>query len=90
MTFYEPDYETFKCLNACKKAIKRGGIIPAVANGANEIANKLFRENKISFLDIGEIVNSAVDSFEFKEAKSLSDVLDADKAAREYVYNIVK
>lgn len=90
MTFYEPDYETFKCLNACKKAIKRGGIIPAVANGANEIANKLFRENKISFLDIGEIVSSAVDSFEFKEAKCLSDVLDADKAAREYVYNIVK
>ena len=71
-------------------AISRGGIIPAVANGANEIANKLFRENKISFLDIGEIVSSAVDSFAYKEAKSLSDVLDADLAAREYVYNIVK
>lgn len=90
MTFYQPDYDTFKCLNACKKAFKRGGVIPAVANGANEIANKLFRENKISFLEIGELVSSAVDSFEFKEAKTLSDVLDADKAAREYVYNCVK
>ena len=47
MTFFEPDYDTFKCLSACKKAIARGGIIPAVANGANEVANKLFRQNKI-------------------------------------------
>lgn len=90
MTFYEPDYDTFKCLKACKKAMARGGIIPAVANGANEIANKLFRENKISFLDIGELVSSAVDTFDAKEAKTLTDVLDADKAAREYVYNLVK
>ncbi len=90
MTFFEPDYDTFKCLNACKKAFKRGGVIPAVANGANEIANKLFRENKISFLDIGEIVSSAVDNFEYKEASDIDCVLDADKAAREYVYNLVK
>ncbi len=90
MTFYQPDYDTFKCLSACKKAIKRGGVIPAVANGANEIANKLFRENKISFLDIGELVSSAVDTFEAKKAKTLTDVLDADKQAREYVYNLAK
>ncbi len=90
MTFYHPDYDTFKCLNACKKAMAKGGIVPAVANGANEIANKLFRENKITFLEIGELVISAVDSFEYKEVKTLSDVLDADKAAREYVYNCIK
>lgn len=90
MTFYQPDYDTFKCLGACKKAIARGGIIPAVANGANEIANKLFREGKISFLNIGELVSEAVNSFEFKKASSLDDVLDADNAAREFVYNSIK
>ena len=90
MTFYEPDYDTFKCLSACKKAMSRGGVIPAVANGANEVANKLFRDNKISFLEIGELVSSAVDTFEAKQAKSLDDVLSADKAAREYVLNLVK
>lgn len=90
MTFYHPDYDTFKCLKACKKAMARGGIIPAVANGANEIANKLFREGKISFLEIGELVSSAVDNFDFKESKTLLDVLEADKAAREYVYNSIK
>ncbi len=90
MTFYEPDYDTFKCLSACKKAMSRGGVIPAVANGANEVANKLFRDNKISFLEIGELVSSAVDTFEATEAKTLDDILSADKAAREYVLNLVK
>ncbi len=90
MTFAQPDYETFKCLSACKKAMARGGVIPAVANGANEIANKLFRENKISFLEIGDLVSSAVDTFEARPASTLEDVLLADKEAREYVYNLVK
>ena len=90
MTFYEPDYDTFKCLSGCKKAMERGGVIPAVANGANEVANKLFRDNKVSFLEIGELVSSAVDTFEATEAKTLDDVLSADKAAREYVLNLAK
>lgn len=90
MTFYEPDYDTFKCLSACKKAFKKGGVIPAVANGANEVANKLFRDGKIAFLDIGELVMGAVDAFDAYNAKSLDDVLDADMKAREYVLNLVK
>ena len=85
MTFYSADDVTFKCLAACKRAMKKGGLYPAVANGANEVANKLFRERKISFLDIGELVSSAVDNINVTAAACLDDVLKADKAAREYV-----
>lgn len=87
MTFYSADDATFKCLAACKRAMKKGGLYPAVANGANEVANRLFRDRKISFLDIGELVTSAVDNIEVTPAACLDDVLDADKAAREYVYS---
>ncbi|MGN1051477.1 MAG: 1-deoxy-D-xylulose-5-phosphate reductoisomerase, partial [Acutalibacteraceae bacterium] len=52
LSFYEPDYETFRCLSLAKKAMKIGGNAPAVLNGANEVANKLFRDNKIKFNDI--------------------------------------
>ncbi len=89
LTFYPPDYETFKCLSACKKAISKGGLTPCVANGANEVANKLFRDGKISFLDIGELVNSAVEHFDIKEAKSLEDLLTADKLARQFVLSSI-
>lgn len=85
LSFYEPDYKTFKCITACINAIKRGGIIPAVINGANEQAVELFLNNKISFLNIGELVMSAMDSQEFKNITCLDDILQADKKAREYV-----
>lgn len=85
LTFFEPDYDTFKCLNACKKALAMGGAATAIANGANEEANKLFRQGKISFLDIGELVSGAVDDINNFEPKTVEDVLEADRIAREYV-----
>ena len=86
MTFYSADDVTFKCLAACKKAMKKGGLYPAVANGANEVANRLFRDKKISFLDIGELVSSAVDELTVEPASTLDDVFAADRLAREFVY----
>lgn len=90
LTFFEPDYDTFKCLNACKKALSMGGTATAIANGANEEANMLFRQGKISFLDIGELVNGAVDSIRNFEPRTVEDVLSADKLARQYVLENVK
>ena len=90
LTFFEPDYDTFKCLNACKKALSMGGTATAIANGANEEANMLFRQGKISFLDIGELVSGAVDSIKNFEPKTVEDVLSADKLARQYVLENVK
>lgn len=85
MTFFEPDYETFKCLKACKKALDMGGVATAVANGANEEANRLFREGKISFLEIGELVMGAIENINNFEPKTVDDVLKADNMARNYV-----
>lgn len=90
LTFFEPDYNTFKCLEACKKALSMGGAATAIANGANEEANMLFRQGKISFLDIGELVSGAVDSIKNFEPKNVEDVLSADKLARQYVMENVK
>lgn len=87
LTFFEPDYETFKCLRACKEAIARGGLCAAAANGANEVANKLFRERKISFLEIGDLVEAAMLRQDNIEAECVEDVLEADRLAREFVLN---
>lgn len=88
-TFDKPDYETFECLSACKRALSIGGTSPAVANGANEVANQLFREGKIPFLRIGELVSSAIEDIKSTAIESLQDVLEADKAARDYVLSAV-
>ncbi len=85
LTFFEPDYKTFKCLNACKTALSMGGAATAIANGANEEANMLFRNGKIKFLDIGELVEGAVQNVSNFVPKTIEDVLNADSLARQYV-----
>ena len=85
LTFEKPDFETFDCLTACIKAISKGGNLPASVNGANEEAVRLFLAKEISFLDIGRLVNACLEQTEYKEINTLDDVLDADRAAREFV-----
>lgn len=85
LTFFEPDYQTFECLRACKKALDMGGVATAAANGANEEANRLFREGRITFLEIGSLVMGAVDNIDNFEPDSVNDVLKADHLARQYV-----
>ena len=85
LTFDVADEETFRCLAACKKAIKKGGLGPCAANGANEEAVKLFLEDKIGFLDIGRLVEAVVDSDSFGGSYTLADVYECDKMARAFV-----
>ena len=89
LTFEKPDYETFKCLTAAIEAIKRGGAYPCLVNSANEEAVRLFLENKISFLKIGEIVSSVLEKFPYTEVRSYDDIEKADKEARCYVRTTV-
>ncbi len=90
LSFFEPDYDTFECLRACKKAFDMGGAATAIANGANEEANALFRQGKIKFLDIGRLVMGAVDSIQNFTPTCVRDILDVDKQARSYVRDRVK
>ena len=85
LTFYRPDTETFICLAACQEAMRRGGLAPAAANGANEMAVALFLQKKIGFLDIGRFVWEAMDRQPSVTDYTVEDVLACDKAAREYV-----
>ncbi len=90
LTFFEPDYETFKCINVCKEAIELGGLHPAAANGANEESVKLFLSDKIKFTDIAYLNYEAMKNAPEKQDFTLSDVLSADRAARDYVLETVK
>lgn len=89
LTFDKPDYDTFKCLSACKEALKIGGTAPAIANGANEVANELFRKGRIKFLQIGELVSESIKAVKAQPINNVQDVLAADKAARDFVFGKV-
>lgn len=85
LTFYEPDSGTFSCMEVCRKALRRGGLAPAAANGANEEAVALFLKEKISFLEIGQLTDAAMNNQPGGEITCIQDIIEADKSAREFV-----
>jgi 1-deoxy-D-xylulose-5-phosphate reductoisomerase len=82
LTFEQPDRKSFRCLDLAFEAMHKGGNAPCVLNGANEIAVKLFLEEKITFLQIPEVVEHALANVPFIEKPSLQDYFDSDAAAR--------
>ena len=90
LTFHKPDYDTFRCIDICRNAIEKGGLYPCIANGANEMANYLFRQGKIGFLDIAELVEKAVSTASGVSSYTLEDVLEADADARRCVSSYIK
>lgn len=83
LTFFEPDYETFRCINLCRKAINMGGLYPAAVNSANEQANLMFRQGKIGFLDIADKVEAVLEKTPHYDNYTFEDILEIDKFARE-------
>lgn len=89
LTFYAPDYDTFRCINVCKDAIAAGGLRPAAANGANEESVRLFLNGKIKLTDIAVLNRAAMEACPQVADYTLDDVLQADRAARDYVIEAV-
>ncbi len=85
LTFYRPDLETFSCLRVCMDALRMGGLYPCAANAANEEAVALFREEKIRFLQIGELMEKAAFAQHMPLEYTLEDVFWAEREARRFV-----
>ena len=89
LTFDKPDMETFKCLSLAYRALKTGGTLPAVLNGANEVAVARFLKGDIGFLDIPELIEQTMDAYTVKYEYTLEDLLEADAWAKDYAAKVV-
>ena len=85
LTFAQPDLDTFRCLDLALKAARTGGTAGAILNGANEAAVALFLEDRIGFLEIADRVARALDRVPVIPEPSMTQILEADQAAREAV-----
>lgn len=83
LTFAEPDTDTFILLDLAKKAIQKGGALPAVLNAANEVAVAAFLEKKLGFTGIFDLVAETVEELDAaKRATTLDEIFAYDKEAR--------
>jgi 1-deoxy-D-xylulose-5-phosphate reductoisomerase len=87
LTFWEPDYKKYPCMQLAYAAGRAGGVMPAVLNAANEQAVAFFLEKKITFLDIPKLIEIVCGRFTNHNTltPTLEDILETDRWAREAV-----
>ena len=82
LEFFEPDQQKFKCLALAFEALRRKGNAACVVNAANEIVNLAFRQGKIGFLDMGDIIEKTLDKATVISTPSYEDYVNSDAEAR--------
>ncbi len=79
----------FPCLDMAFQALQVGGTLPAVLNGADEIAVRHFLEDRISFLKIPALLAEVMSRHKVKQHPSLEEIVDADRWSREETETLI-
>lgn len=85
ITFEKPDTETFRGLPMAIKAARIGGSMPTVFNAANERAVAKFLRREISFLDIYEVIEGAMEQHKAVENPGVEQILEAEAGTYEWI-----
>lgn len=79
LTFMEPDMETFRGLKLAYTVGIEGGSLPTVYNAANEKAVAKFLNREISYLEIIDIIEYALERHCKVENPSVADILSIEQ-----------
>ena len=83
--FDKPDYENFRGLALAREAGKAGGSVPVVFNAANEFAVAKFLGKKISYLEITDMLEAAMEHHKKIAHPSLDEVLETEAETYEFL-----
>ena len=83
LNFSKPDMKKFRCLALALDAIAVDGSMPAVLNGANEIAVEAFLNEEIGFLQIPVLIERVMQAHDPVSVEDIEAVMEADRWARE-------
>ena len=90
LTFEEADRSRFRCLQLAYDALEEGGNMACIMNAANEIANRAFIDDKISFTRIAEIIEATMNHVEKVCDCSLETYLESDRKSREFASSLIR
>ncbi len=83
--FRKLDLNRYPCLSYALEAIKVGGSMPCVVNAANEEAVYAFLDEKISFLEIEELINLMMNQHKVVINPSIEDLISINNVTRKLV-----
>ncbi|MBH0167767.1 MAG: 1-deoxy-D-xylulose-5-phosphate reductoisomerase [Bacillota bacterium] len=87
--FQEMDYDRFRCLKLAFQAGKAGGLMPTILNAANEKAVERFLNGHISFLEIEEMIERAMQNLSNVSTPDLETIQETDNRTRQYVESLL-
>ncbi len=85
LTFEAPDTDTFRGLKLAFKAAAVGGSMPTVFNAANEMAVKRFLKGDIRYLQIYDMIESAMEHHQRVDDPDVPAILEAERQTYEYL-----
>lgn len=85
-----PDINRFKCLGLAYDALKIGKSMPCFMNAVNEECVSLFLQKRISWAQIGNIIEELMQRYQPQELSSIEDVLREDAFARQHLREYIK
>jgi 1-deoxy-D-xylulose-5-phosphate reductoisomerase len=86
---FEPvEKRRFPALSLAYQALREGGTMPVVLNGANEIAVAAFLEGRIGFREIHRIIDKTMNKHARRVAKEIGEILEVDQWARQYASSL--
>lgn len=89
LTFMEPDYQRYPCLQLAIEACNAGQAATTALNAANEVAVAAFLNNEIRFTDIAAVNRRVLDTLALSEPHAVEDVLAIDRQARDAALSVV-
>ncbi|MGV8146385.1 MAG: 1-deoxy-D-xylulose-5-phosphate reductoisomerase [Alkaliphilus sp.] len=90
LTFEEPDLDKFPCLQLAYEALKIGGTMPCVLNGANEVLVSKYLKEEIAFYDIPKYVEKAMKKHSSFDYTSIDELLEVDNCVRNWIISELK
>lgn len=85
ITFEEPDPKNFYGLSLAFRAGREEGSVPTVFNAANERAVAMFLDRKISYLEITDIIEAAMDHHKKIADPTLEEILAAEQETYDFI-----
>jgi len=89
LSFSAYDSKKYPAVELCYAVGREGGIMPALLNGANEVAVNAFLEKKILFTDIVAIIEKVLNQFSNIKDPGIEDVFQADIEARKLANSFI-
>jgi 1-deoxy-D-xylulose-5-phosphate reductoisomerase len=89
LTFEAPDTKTFRNLALAKDAMYQGGNAPCILNAANEVVVDAFLRNKISFLEMSDIIEKCLGKISHIELPGLNDYIESNTETRKYASSLI-